>query len=108
MSDMDRRQFVRIGDVTLATALAGCNSPSGGDDTAGGEFGQVVVSNAAVEYDAGADEWTVVDDAFDCEGALYLANQEVWYLANQEVWVSRWGEAFFQGRGVPGRSDEPQ
>jgi len=67
---------------------------------AGGEFGQAAVSNGAVEYDAGADEWSVVDDTFDCEGALYLANQE--------VWVSRWGEEFFQGRGVPGRSDEPQ
>jgi len=67
---------------------------------AGGEFGQAAVSNAAVEYDAAADEWSVVDDTFDCEGALYLANQE--------VWVSRWGEEFFQGRGVPGESDQPR
>jgi len=58
------------------------------------------VSNGAVAYDATADEWSVVDDTFDCEGALYLANQD--------VWVSRWGEEFFQGRGVPGQSDEPQ
>jgi plastocyanin len=67
---------------------------------AGGEFGQAAVSNAAVEYDTGSDEWSVVDSTFDTEAALYLANQE--------VWLSRWGESFFQGRGVPGRSDTPQ
>ena len=32
---------------------------------AGGEFGQAAVYNAAVEYDAGADEWSVTDDTFD-------------------------------------------
>ncbi|WP_254841356.1 plastocyanin/azurin family copper-binding protein [Natronomonas marina] len=67
---------------------------------AGGEFGQAAVYNAAVEYDTGADEWSVADRTFDTEGALYLANQD--------IWISHWGGDFYQGRGVPGRSDEPK
>ena len=66
---------------------------------AGGEHGQAAVYNAAVEYDVEADAWTVVDDRFDTEGALYLANQD--------IWVGQWGGRFFQGRGVPGESDGP-
>jgi hypothetical protein len=66
---------------------------------AGGEFGQAAVYNAAVEYDKESDEWSVVDDRFDTESALYLANQE--------IWISRWGGDFYEGRGVPGRNDEP-
>ena len=64
---------------------------------AGGEFGQAAVYNAAVEYDTGADEWSVVDDSFDTAAALYLSNQE--------VWVSQWAGDFFPGRGVPGQTD---
>jgi len=66
---------------------------------AGGEFGQAAVYNAAVEYDTGSDEWTVTDDTFDTEAALYLSNQE--------VWISQWGSDFYQGRGVPGQSETP-
>ena len=65
---------------------------------AGGEFGQAAVSNSEVEYDTGADEWTVTDDRFRTAEALYLANQD--------VWVGNWGGDFYQGRGVPGESDE--
>lgn len=67
---------------------------------AGGEFGQAAVYNAEVEYDAEADEWSVTDDRFDTEGALYLANQD--------IWISHWGGEFYQGRGIPGRSDSPE
>ena len=67
---------------------------------AGGEYGQAAVYNAEVEYDAGADEWSVTDRTFDTEGALYLANQD--------IWISHWGGDFYQGRGVPGRSDTPE
>jgi hypothetical protein len=66
---------------------------------AGGEFGQAAVSNAEVEYDADADEWSVTDDRFDTEWALYLANQD--------IWISQWGGQFFEGRGVPGENDLP-
>jgi hypothetical protein len=66
---------------------------------AGGEFGQAAVYNAAVEYDTGADEWSVADDTFDTAAALYLSNQE--------VWISQWGGSFYQGRGVPGQSESP-
>jgi len=66
---------------------------------AGGEFGQAAVYNAEVAYDSGADEWTVTDDSFDTEAALYLANQE--------IWISQWGGEFYQGRGRPGHSDVP-
>jgi len=66
---------------------------------AGGEFGQAAVYNAAVEYDTGANEWSVVDDSFDTEAALYLSNQE--------VWISHWGGDFYPGRGVPGESETP-
>jgi plastocyanin len=66
---------------------------------AGGEFGQAAVYNAEVEYDPDADEWSVVDDRFDTEWSLYLANQD--------IWISHWGGDFYQGRGVPGRSDTP-
>jgi plastocyanin len=66
---------------------------------AGGEFGQAAVYNAEVEYDADADEWSVTDDRFDTEWSLYLANQD--------IWISHWGGDFYQGRGVPGRSDSP-
>ena len=66
---------------------------------AGGEFGQAAVYNAEVEYDAGADEWSVTDARFDTEWALYLANQD--------IWVSQWAGEFYRGRGVPGGSDEP-
>jgi len=65
---------------------------------AGGEFGQAAVYNAEVTRDDGG-EWSVTDSTFDCEQALYLANQE--------IWISHWGGQFFQGRGVPGESDEP-
>ncbi|WP_436935829.1 plastocyanin/azurin family copper-binding protein [Halovenus marina] len=67
---------------------------------AGGEFGQAAVYNAEVEYDTAADEWSVTDDSFDTEGALYLANQD--------IWISQWGGDFYQGRGVPGQSDTPE
>jgi plastocyanin len=66
---------------------------------AGGENGQAAVYNAEIEYDPDADEWTVTDDRFDTEQSLYLANQE--------IWISQWGGDFYQGRGVPGESDEP-
>jgi plastocyanin len=66
---------------------------------AGGEFGQAAVYNQAVEYDTGADEWAVVDDSFVTADALYLANQD--------IWISQWGGSFFEGSGVPGRSDTP-
>jgi plastocyanin len=66
---------------------------------AGGEFGQAAVYNAAVEYDTSADQWTVTDDRFDTEQALYLANQE--------IWISQWGGDFYRGRGVPGETDTP-
>jgi hypothetical protein len=67
---------------------------------AGGEFGQAAVYNAEVEYDTAADEWSVTDNSFDTEGALYLANQD--------IWISQWGGDFYQGRGVPGQSDTPE
>lgn len=67
---------------------------------AGGQFGQAAVYNAAVEYDAGAGEWSVTDDTFDTAQALYLANQD--------IWISHWGGQFYQGRGVPGESDSPE
>jgi plastocyanin len=66
---------------------------------AGGEFGQAAVYNAEVEYDTGADEWSVTDRTFDTEWALYLANQD--------IWISHWGGDFYRGRGVPGRNDRP-
>ena len=66
---------------------------------AGGEYGQAAVYNAEIEYDLGSDEWTVTDDTFDTEASLYLANQE--------IWISQWGGDFYQGRGVPGETDEP-
>ncbi|WP_257628875.1 cupredoxin domain-containing protein [Haloplanus salinarum] len=66
---------------------------------AGGEYGQAAVYNDAVEYDTGADEWTVVDDTFTTAWALYTANQD--------IWIGNWAGDFFQGRGVPGRSDQP-
>ena len=66
----------------------------------GGEFGQAAVYNVTVEYDAGADEWSIADDTFDTEQALYLANQD--------IWISHWGGEFYQGSGVSGQSDSPQ
>jgi hypothetical protein len=66
---------------------------------AGGEFGQSAVYNTEVEYDTGADAWTVTDDTFTTAQALYLANQE--------IWISQWGNDFYEGRGVPGQNDEP-
>jgi len=66
---------------------------------AGGEYGQAAVYNDAVEYDTGADEWRVVDDTFTTAWALYTANQD--------IWIGNWAGDFFQGRGVPGRSDQP-
>lgn len=66
---------------------------------AGGENGQAAVYNAAVEYDTESNEWSVTDPSFQTEHALYLANQD--------IWVGQWGGEFFQGRGVPGKNDEP-
>jgi hypothetical protein len=66
---------------------------------AGGEFGQAAVYNDAVEYDTGADEWSVVDDGFTTADALYTANQD--------IWIGSWAGDFFAGRGVPGQTDEP-
>ena len=66
---------------------------------AGGEHGQAAVYNAEIEYDTAAGEWAVTDDAFDTAASLYLANQE--------IWISQWGGEFYQGRGVPGETDDP-
>jgi len=66
---------------------------------AGGEHGQAAVYNAEIEYDTATDEWTVTDDSFDTEGALYLANQD--------IWIGQWAGDFYQGRGRPGQSDSP-
>jgi hypothetical protein len=66
---------------------------------AGGEHGQAAVYNAAVEYDVAADSWSVAEPRFQTEGALYLANQD--------VWLGQRGGDFYRGRGVPGRADEP-
>ncbi len=63
---------------------------------AGGEFDQAAVYNRAVEYDTASDEWSVVDDSFDTEAAMYLANQD--------VWISHWGgtrDAVFPERATP-------
>jgi len=67
---------------------------------AGGEHGQAAVYNTAVEYDTGADEWSVADGSFRTAWALYLSNQD--------IWISQWSGDFYQGRGVPGRSETPQ
>lgn len=67
---------------------------------AGGEYGEAAVYNTEVEYDAESDRWSVTDDGFDTEQALYLANQD--------IWISQWGGRFFQGRGVPGQNDTPE
>ncbi|MDZ7687266.1 MAG: plasmid stabilization protein [Halobacteriales archaeon] len=66
---------------------------------AGGEYGQAAVYNTEVEYDTGADEWSVTDETFTTAQALYLANQE--------IWISQWGNQFYEGRGIPGTNDEP-
>ncbi|QIO21281.1 halocyanin domain-containing protein [Haloarcula sp. JP-L23] len=66
---------------------------------AGGEFGQASVYNGEVAYDTEAGEWSVTDDRFYTADALYLANQD--------IWVGNWGGEFYQGRGVPGQSDDP-
>ena len=66
---------------------------------AGGDYGQAAVYNAAVEYDPAADEWSVTDDRFDTEWALYLANQD--------LWIGQWAGDFYQGRGRPGHADSP-
>jgi hypothetical protein len=66
---------------------------------AGGEHGQAAVYNSEVEYDTAADEWSVTDDLFRTEWALYLANQD--------IWIGNWGGDFYTGRGVPGKSDRP-
>ncbi|MFB6227880.1 MAG: plastocyanin/azurin family copper-binding protein [Halobacteriales archaeon] len=67
---------------------------------AGGENGQAAVYNAEVEYDVESAEWSVTDPTFDTEGALYLANQD--------IWIGQWGGEFFQGRGLPGKNDTPK
>jgi len=67
---------------------------------AGGKFGQAAVYNAEIEYDTEADEWTVTDRLFDTEGALYLANQD--------IWIGQWGGEFYEGRGIPGTNDSPK
>ena len=64
---------------------------------AGGEFGQAAVYNREVAYDTGNDEWSVTDDTFDTEMALYLSNQD--------IWISQWNGDFYEGRGVPGQTD---
>ncbi|MFA9418376.1 hypothetical protein [Natrinema sp. HArc-T2] len=66
---------------------------------AGGEYGQAAVYNTAVEYDPAADEWSVTDDRFNTEWALYLANQD--------IWIGQWAGDFYQGRGRPWHSDSP-
>jgi len=67
---------------------------------AGGEFGQAAVYNAEIEYDTEADEWTVTNRLFDTEGALYLANQD--------IWIGQWGGEFYEGRGIPGTNSSPK
>jgi len=108
-TDGVREQYARFFDATLNRGrLQRAQRPQSAGDresepplppAAGGEFGQAAVYNAAVEYDTAAGEWAVTDDSFRTEGSLYLANQE--------IWVSNWGGDFYQGRGVPGQSDEP-
>lgn len=66
---------------------------------AGGEFGQAAVYNTAVEYDVADDVWTVVDEKFETAPGFYLANQQ--------IWLSQWGNEFYPGRGVPGKTDTP-
>jgi len=105
-----REQFARFFDATfnrgrLQRAQRPPSRDTGAEHVlplppeAGGEFGQAAVYNGAVEYDTGADEWTVADDRFYTADALYLANQD--------IWVGNWGGDFYQGRGVPGKSDTP-
>lgn len=105
-----REVFVRFFDETFNTGrLQRAQRPPSVSDRenepplppmAGGEFGQAAVYNTEIEYDTGSGEWSVTDDTFRTGPALYLANQD--------IWVSNWGGAFYQGRGVPGASDEPK
>ncbi|QAU11909.1 plasmid stabilization protein [Halorubrum sp. BOL3-1] len=67
---------------------------------AGGDFGQAAVYNREVAYDTESDEWSVTDDTFDTEMALYLSNQE--------IWISQWSGEFYDGRGVPGQTNTPE
>ncbi|MEF8785368.1 MAG: halocyanin domain-containing protein [Haloarculaceae archaeon] len=104
-----KETFARFFDETFNTGrLQRAQRPPsvGGRDNepplppeAGGEFGQAAVYNAEIEYDTDAGEWSVTDDSFQTAGALYLANQD--------IWVGNWAGDFYQGRGVPGQSDEP-
>jgi halocyanin-like protein len=108
--DEVKERYTTYFDQTFnAGGLQRAQRPSSVDDSenpmpplppnAGGEFGQAAVYNAAIEYDTGSSEWSVADDSFDTEGALYLANQD--------IWIGQWGGDFYQGRGVPGESDTP-
>ncbi|MEF8777144.1 MAG: halocyanin domain-containing protein [Haloarculaceae archaeon] len=105
-----RDTFARFFDSTfnrgrLQRAQRPVSVDSGRDDQppvppqAGGQFGQAAVSNREVAYDTTTGEWAVTDPTFHTAEALYLANQE--------IWTSHWGGEFFEGRGVPGRNDQP-
>ncbi|WP_340098734.1 halocyanin domain-containing protein [Salinibaculum salinum] len=104
-----KETFARFFDETFNTGrLQRAQRPPsvGGRDNepplppeAGGEFGQAAVYNAEIGYDTGSGEWSVTDDSFQTAGALYLANQD--------IWVGNWAGDFYQGRGIPGQSDEP-
>lgn len=67
---------------------------------AGGQYGQAAVYNTEVTYDVDADEWNVTEDRFNTPQALYLSNQD--------VWIGQWGNQFYDGRGIPGETDEPE
>lgn len=66
---------------------------------AGGEYGRSPSYNTEIRYDTEADEWEVTDDRFTTAQAEYLANQD--------IWISNWSGGFYNGRGVPGRTDKP-
>ena len=67
---------------------------------AGGKYGQAAVYNTEVTYHGDRDEWEVTDDRFRTAQALYLANQD--------IWIGQWGGDFYNGRGVPGKTDKPE
>jgi hypothetical protein len=125
----DRRGFLRLGGLASLGTLAGCalGGPGNGGAATPADTATATQGIAAQGL-LWASELDGVDRSDLADDVVGYTTDELWdkdagtsasgaddtfrtgpalYLANQDIWISNWAGDFYQGRGVPGRSDEP-
>jgi hypothetical protein len=87
-------------EVATMESTRSVGQPLGAVGYYGPQAGSDDMASAAADYATALAD--VVEDNLAGNGRVEGG------AANQDIWVGNWGGDFYQGRGVPGKSDTPE